>query len=125
MEYQKFEVGQLFKPGVTNYGEGSKFDFQQSGAVLELCFNRPTGDEIQDVTRGRFEVGFHERGNVIFMLFRFGGWQWMDAPYTVHLSAPFTFEDPKPGTGYGMSIFLIDAASGILRGMRYAALSTG
>lgn len=42
----------------------------------------------------------------------------------VYLSAPYTFEDPQPGTGYGLSIFLIDAASGILRGMRYVGLST-
>ncbi|MFA5322147.1 MAG: hypothetical protein WC373_05680, partial [Smithella sp.] len=124
MKFQKFEVGQPYKPGTTHYSEDTRFDFQQSGAVLELYFNRPTGDEIQDVTRGRFEIGFYDRGSVIFMLFKFGGWRWMDAPYTVHLSAPFTFEDPTPGTGYGLSIFLIDAATGILRGMRYVSLST-
>jgi hypothetical protein len=124
MQFEKFEVGQLYKPGTTKYGEGTKFDFTEAGAVLELYFNKPTGDEIQDVTRGRFEIGFYERENIVFMLFRFGGWQWMDAPYTVHLSQPFTFEEPKPGTGYGLSIFLIDAATGILKGMRYVGLST-
>ena len=124
MQFQKFEVGQLYKPDVTKYSEGTKFNFQQGGAVLELYFNRPTGDEIQDVTRGSFEIGFYERGCIIFMLFKFGGWQWMDAPYTVHLSQPFTFEELQPGTGYGLSIFLVDAATGILRGMRYVGLST-
>jgi hypothetical protein len=124
MQFEKFEVGQPYKPGTTKYGEGTRFDFLQSGAILELYFSRPSIDEIEDIKAGRFEIGLCERGNIIFMLFRFGNWQWMDAPYTVHLPQPFTFEDPKPGTGYGLSIFLVDAATGILEGMRYVALST-
>ncbi len=124
MNYQKLEVGQLYKSGITNYAEGTKFDFQQSGAALELYFSKPTNDEIQDIKRGRFEIGFYECGNIIFLLFKFGGWQWMDAPYTVHLSMPFTFEDPEPGTGYSLNVSLIDAATGILRGIRYVGLST-
>lgn len=121
---REFKVGELYKPGITQYMQGTRFDFLQSGAILELYFHRPTGDEIQDVTRGKFEIGFYERGSVIFVLFRFGGWQWMDAPYSVHLSQPFTFEELKEGTGYGLTVFLIDSATGILRGIRYVGLPT-
>lgn len=124
MEFEQFKVGQLYKHDVNKYDEGTKFDFMQSGAIFEIYFSRPTGDEIQDVTRGCFEIGFFEYNNIIFMLFRFGCLYWMDAPYTVHLSAPFTFYEPKPGTGYGLSVFLIDAATGIIKGMRYVGLST-
>lgn len=124
MEFEQFKVGQLYKSGVTNYTECTKFDFMQSGAILEIYFNRPTGDEIQDITRGRFEIGFYENKDIIFMLFRFGCMNWMDAPYTVHFSAPFKFEELNPGIGYGLSIFFIDAATGILRGIRYVGLST-
>ncbi len=122
--YQKFEVGSLYKPKKTNYNEGTRFDFLQSGAVLELFYDRPTPGEIQDVTKGRFELGFYEKDEVIFMLFRFGSGQYMDAPYTAHLSAPFEFmEKIEQGLGFGLNVFLVDAATGILRAMRYVGLS--
>jgi len=58
LEFEQFKVGQLYKHDVNKYDEGTKFDFMQSGAIFEIYFSRPTGDEIQDVTRGHFEIGF-------------------------------------------------------------------
>lgn len=124
MQFEQFEVGKLYKTGITQYDEGPKFDFLQSGAVLNLYYIRPTAREIEDITAGRFELGFTEKDGIIFMLFRFGSGQHMDAPYSVHLSAPFTFETLQEGMGFGLSIFLVDASTGILRGMRYVGLST-
>jgi len=119
----KYEVGQLFRPGIIRYNEETHFDFLQNGAVLTLFFDRPTPQEIEDVRSGRFEIGFCEKSGIIFMLFRFGSGQYMDAPYNVHLSRPFTFEDPEPGMGYGLTVFLVDAATGILQAIRYVGLS--
>jgi len=122
--FRKFEVGKPYKEGAKNFVEGVKFDFQQTGATLELYYSRPTAQEIEDVTGGSFELGFTEKDSIIFMLFRFGSGQHMDAPYTVHLSAPFEFMELREGLGFGLNIFLIDAATGILKGMRYVGLST-
>ncbi len=52
----KYEVGKLYKDNVTRYAEGTKFDFTQSGAVLELYFERPSNKEIEDVKSGKFEL---------------------------------------------------------------------
>lgn len=42
MEFRQFEVGKLYKQGTARYDEGPRFDFLQSGAVLELYYNKPT-----------------------------------------------------------------------------------
>jgi len=120
----KYEIGQLFQPGVTRYNEETRFDFLQDGAVLMLFFNHPTPQEIEDIRSGRFEIGFCEKDSIIFMLFRFGSQPYIDAPYTVHLSHEFEFMDLQQDMGYGLNIFLVDAATGILKVIRYVGLST-
>ena len=122
--YQSCEVGKLYKEGVTCYQEGTKFDFIQSGALLELYFKRPTEKEIEDVREGKFELGFYEKDNIIFMLFKFGNGIYMDAPYSVHLSQPFEFMELEPGLGFGLTILLVDTTTGILKSIRYVGLST-
>jgi len=119
-----FEVGKLYKEGVTSYQEGTKFDFTKSGAILELFFERPSEKEIEDVKAGRFEMGFYEKEDLIFMLFKFGNGPYMDAPYSVHLSEPFEFMKIEPGFGFGLTILLIDSSTGILKAVRYVSLST-
>lgn len=121
---RSFEVGKLLEEGITRYNEGVKFDFQQSGPVLLLFFNRPTEKEVESIKKGKLEIGFYVKDEVIFMLFKFQSLEWMDAPYSVHLSNPFTFDDIEPGQGFGLTIFLVDASTGILRALRYSGLST-
>jgi hypothetical protein len=120
----KFEVGKLFEEGKTQYSEGTRFDFRQDGAVLILFFDRPTSQEIEQIKTGRFEIGFFEKDEIIFMLSRLGSMNYIDAPYSVHLSKPFSFDELREGMGFGLNIFLVDASNGILKALRYIGLST-
>lgn len=121
---KSFEVGKLFEENKTHYQEGVKFDFTQSGPVLFLFFNRPTKNEIQSIKSGNGEVGMYVKDEVILMLFKFEGMQWMDAPYNIHLSAPFEFDVIEEGKGFGLTILLVDASTGILEVIKYIGLST-
>ncbi|RCX20858.1 hypothetical protein DFR58_10160 [Anaerobacterium chartisolvens] len=121
---QKFEVGQLFWPGKTSYPEAPKFSFGASGAALELYLQKPSKKEIESVRAGKFELGFYEKQPCIFMLFKFAGMGYMDAPYSVHLSPAFEFQPLSPGLGFALTVFLVDAATGVLEVMRYVGLST-
>jgi len=120
---RKFEVGELFEEGKIKYQEGIKFDFDQSGAMLFLFFNHPTEDEVKNTKKGSLELRLCSMSNVIIILTKLEGMQWMDAPYSVHLSQPFEFDEIGPDQGVGLSIFLIDAATGVLKAMRYVGLS--
>lgn len=121
---KSFEVGKLFEENKTHYQEGVKFDFTQSGPVLFLFFNRPTQKEIESIKTGKFEYGMYVKDEVIFLLFKFQGLEWIDTPYTVHLSKQFEFEEVERGKGFALNIFLIDAATGILEVIRLCGLST-
>jgi len=46
-----FCVGELYKPGVTRYYEGTRFDFLQSGAVLEIYIDNPMPEEIKAISQ--------------------------------------------------------------------------
>lgn len=115
---QKYEAGKLFKPGKTHYQEGIKFDFNQSGGALYIMYDRPTPKEIEEIRRGKLQLGILEKSDIIFLLFKFGSLNWMDTPYSCHLSEPYVFDEVEEGTGYGMTVFLIDAATGILKVIR-------
>lgn len=114
-----FEVGKIFEEGRTGYQEGVKFDFDNSGAVLFLFFSNPTEAEINSVKKGRLQIGVYENSKILFMLFKFEGMEWMDAPYNVHLSQPYELQSVSDGIGYSMTIFLINANTGILEAGRF------
>jgi len=121
---QKLEVGQLLQEGKTKYQEGVIFDFQQAGPLLYLFFNSPTDAEIESVKKGKFEIRFYQKDEVIFILTKFQGIPWMDAPYSIHLSQPFEFQEITEGKGFGLTTLLVDANTGILKAIRYSGLST-
>jgi hypothetical protein len=121
---QKFEVGKLFQEGVTKAEEGTKFNFDQSGASLYLFFNMPTDREVEEIRAGRFEIGIYQKDEVIFILFKIAGGSWMDAPYTVHLSQSFDLEEIQEGQGFGLTILLVDSSTGILKVIRQIGLGT-
>jgi len=121
---QKLEVGQLLQEGKTKYQEGVIFDFQQAGPLLYLFFNSPTETEIESIKKGEFEIGFYQKDEVIFIMAKFQGMPWMDAPYSVHLSQPFEFQEITEGKGFGLTTLLVDANTGILKAIRYSGLST-
>lgn len=59
------------------------------------------------------------------ILVRFGEEQWMDAPYSVHLSKNLTqLQDVLEGQGFALNVYLINAATGVLEGMRLVGLNT-
>lgn len=120
---ERLEVGKLLKPGVTKYAEATKFDFTDGGAVLYLFYATPSAKEIEAITKGDVRLGFYSRDNVLFMLFKFGSLNWVDAPYSAHLSKQLTdIQSPEPGQGYSLTIHLIDADTGIIKGLRLIGL---
>jgi len=120
----KLEVGKPYQEGVTRYQEGIKFDFTNSGAYLYIMFNSPTKKEIENIRNGNVEFAVYPADEVLFMLFKFGSLQWMDAPYSVHLSKDLVLQDIEEGQGYALHITLINADNGIVEVLRLIGLST-
>lgn len=125
VQMQDFIVGKVYQE-VIGHQEGMLFDVDDSGIMVKVFFENPTNNEIKqfDVDKP-FEMKLVELRNIIFPLLKFGNLQWMDAPYSVHLSKNLThLEVPTEETGLAMHIALYDTHTGKLCSNRIIGLST-
>ena len=123
-EIFKYEVGQTIE-NFRNHQEGVQFDMSDSGATLLVFFYNPTQDEIEQFKAGKnFEIRFTELYGIIMITVKIGNLDWMDAPYSPHLSRHLTkFTLPQNNEGLALTLMLIDAASGQIKHMRLIGLS--
>ena len=121
---KKYEVGQIVSE-FANHQEGALFDMSDSGAELYVFFRKPTSDEVEQFKSGqRFEIRFTEIHGVIMLLFKIGTLNWMDAPYSPHLSKNLTeFVLPEGEQGLSLTLTLADAATGEVKAIRLIGLS--
>ena len=121
----KIEVAQLFQENIHSCSEGIKFDITDDGCNVIISFKAPTLKEVEAITKGKIKVGYYSENEVMFMLFKFGDMNWMDAPYSVYLSQNLTkINEIKDGQGLALNIYLIDASTGVLKGIRLVSLPT-
>lgn len=117
-------VGELFREGVRESKEGTIFDYN-GGFDLTIYIKTPYKNEIDAIRSGKIKVGYYVKDEVIFMLFKFGAMEWMDTPYSIHLSRGETnIYDVKNGEGLILGIRLVDSKTGILKVMRLVGLPT-
>lgn len=120
----------MYKIGETinafrGHEECVKFDITDDGAMLLVFFQNPTKKEIEEFASGKyFEIRFLELDQVIMVTTKIGDLNWMDAPYTPHLSPNLTtFQIPDESQGLGLMLVLIDAVTGEIKTLRLLGLS--
>lgn len=126
MEFSSIEVGQVLNKMIGK-SEGAFVDIDDAGMQIFVNFSRPMPDEIEQFKQGKdFEIKFVTLQNIIMFTFKIGNLNWMDAPYTSHLSFNLTRELPQFKEGEGLSAMLIltDAATAKVVSLRMMGLST-
>lgn len=120
----KYEVGQIIEK-FKNYQEGMRFELSDDGAVLQVFIQNPTENEIEQfASRNRFEIRFIEIYNVIMITAKIGSLNWMDAPYSSHLSNELNkFQLPNENQGLALILVLIDTLTGEIKNLRLLGLS--
>lgn len=120
----KYEVGQVVN-SFKHHPEGVYFDIADDGATMLVFLQSPTSEEIWQFKSGKdFEIKFTELYGIIMITVKIGNLNWMDAPYTPHLSQNLTkFQLPNEGQGLGLTLILIDAATGEIKHIRILGLS--
>lgn len=124
MDYTKIEVGKPLE-GVQGREDGCVFDISDAGAVLYIYYNSPTPAEVKDFSAGSpLEVRYVVLGGELYLLFKFGGQDWMDVPYNPHLSRGLTkLELPQGGTeGLSLTVILADTSDGTVKVLRLVGL---
>lgn len=121
MGYDLYQVGEVNEKLIGN--ERVIFDINDSGAVLYVLFDNPTKNEIQQFDKD-IEIRYVKVGSVFMMLFKFGNLNWIDAPYSPHLSRFAELEEPADGEGIGLQIIFGDCRTGMVHYLRLVGLST-
>lgn len=117
-----YEVGQVVDK-FKNHQEGVLFDVADDGATMIAFFKKPSGNEISQF-QGNFEIRLTELYGIIMMTFKIGHLNWMDAPYSPHLSKHLTILQPvENNKGLSLNIILVDAATGEIKTIRLVGLS--
>ena len=126
-----YEVGQLYSPGRTQWPEAGEYNYRLGMHELRLFWAHPTEAEIKHVTRRPCEFGAVAHGQILFFLHKFQGTEWSDAPYSWHLvkqANPDAATIPEPlqdNERVLLHTILVDASTGIIKGMRQTSLSIG
>lgn len=120
-----FRVGQIV-PEFKGRQEGIVFDLADDGASMKVFFNSPTEYEIKQFdTDSPFEIRFLSIWSVIILTVKIGNLNWMDAPYSVHLSQNLTSMPViDDGNGIGLTLILVDSRTGEIKHIRLLGLST-
>lgn len=120
----KYEIGQAID-SFKYHSEGVHFDIADDGATMLVFFQNPTAEEIEQFQSGKnFEIKFTELYGVIVITVKIGNLNWMDAPYTPHLSKNLTkFQLPNESQGLGLTLVLIDVNTGEIKHIRLLGLS--
>lgn len=120
---KKYEVGKVY-PEIVGHTEGCYFDIADDGATLAVYFNRPTAKEIENFKSDKkFEIRLLDLSHAMMFLVRFGSLNWMDAPYTPHLSKNLTNIKTEQGKGLATTIMLFDTSTGKLEALRLVGFS--
>lgn len=124
VEVHKYEIGQVID-NFKHHQECVKFDISDDGATMFVFFQSPTEQEIEQFKSGKnFELRFTELYKVIMLTVKIGNLNWMDAPYSPHLSRQLTkFQLPGEGQGVVLTLMLIDAITGEIKHIRLLGLS--
>lgn len=119
-----YSVGQIVE-NFKDHKEEVLFDIADDGATLLVFFEDPSDEEVSQFGAGNdFEIRFLEINGVIMITTKIGNLNWMDAPYTPHLSPNLTkFPIPNEGEGLGLFIILVDAVTGEIKSIRLVGLS--
>lgn len=120
---KKYKVGEAYEE-IIGHAEGCQFDITDEGAMLAIYFDSPTADEIENFkAEKRFEIRLLDFSDAMMFLVKFGTLNWMDLPYTPHLSKNLSGVKTEPGKGLATTIMLFDTRTGKLESLRLVGLS--
>jgi len=119
---ERLEVGMPYSR-IVGRGEGVFFDISYPGIELIYNYDKPTREEIAAVKMDKpVEIRVVEIDGVIIVTSKFGSLRWSDAPYNPRLGR-CQLDELEPGTlGYGLTFFLTESPSGVIRHMRLLGL---
>lgn len=105
--------------------EGILYNHNIGGQLFVICYESPTIEEMRAIRYEDAEFALFVRGDLIFLLARFGTIPWMDASFTIHLVSRHEWPDisePEPDDRMLITVVLLDTDA-VVRVLRVSTLS--
>jgi hypothetical protein len=114
-------VGKLYSSRA-HWPEVAQYNYRGGAHELVVFYERPTSAEVYAFRSGTCEFGLFTRGNVIWLLSKFGDLPWQDHPFSWHLvperERDLPSADLEKQVRAMLQVVLVDAATGIVRVLR-------
>lgn len=123
---QIFERG---KPYPIQVPEGSRLNFDASGGLLLLGFNRPTSKEVGDVRQGVSQFALVPLRHSVVLAFRLGEQPWSDAGFCIGRLSPDKVDELLTSEAFtsngvlAVHIHLVDTSNNITKALRVSTLT--
>jgi hypothetical protein len=79
--------------------------------------------EIEDVKKGKIQIGFLMHKEIIFLVAKLGCLDWINAPYHVRLSPKYTLQPcENENKGYSLTVCLVESNNGIIKALRLVTM---
>ena len=118
-------IGEPFSPDFNRYDEGARYVYRNGAHDLTLFWSGPTAAELAGLRDRPVTVGLFSQGPAAFLLYKIDDvCEWSDTAFNVHLVPEAERELPDEPTGERgrMTLTLVDAADGIIKGRRLVSL---
>lgn len=125
-DLRKLVVGEPYADGETAMPDGAHVDITPTGIELRLSFANVSESEVRILTHAPFSLRLLNAPRTMMFLTCFGDGRWSEAPFNVHrIPEEQRVLPAAPATGFGFALTLVvvDAATGIVRGLRQLALT--
>jgi hypothetical protein len=126
-EFWKLTLGQPYWEGVASWPDG-RFEYRYFGGhhLLQLCLAKLSERDIAAFSEGQVHFGFYVRQAVLFILFKIENlMDWSDQAFSIQLVGSEDRELPPhiAGTHQALSLVLVEAETGLVRGLRMVTYS--
>lgn len=117
----KIEVDKLFWPGIQSWPERFEYRVFDGNHMLQICAGRLKKRDIEAFHRGPIHLGLFLSEGVAFVLFKLDGlYDWSDQAISMGLVHAADREIPplQEGTYQLLNVVLVEAETGLVKGMR-------
>lgn len=123
----RYEVGKLYNANRTRWEETAEYNYRANIHEIRLFFRSPKPSEVQAAKQGEANFALVVQQDMILLVFRYGSIPWSDASYTIHrvpenerTLPPEMINEQERAQ---ITLFLINADTGILLAIRQTSLS--
>lgn len=127
LPFQVLTVGEPYVRGKRHWPEAYEYNYRVGGHELRMFIRTPYPKEVEAVTAGDARFALVVLGDIIFLAFQFENALVGECPYSWHMVSPedrvLPDLDFPPGVGAVLRVVLVDAETGLVRGLRVLAFN--